>query len=119
MIKSLILLVALVSTGSAFSQSNLPACQGINPDYWNGCIGSQKIEGVPYYGQYKNGIAHGEFVRKRPDFSSVNNVTQVVASSIWLPTSNLPRCEGSDVASWNSCIGFNQSCHNTTHSLDS
>ena len=72
MIKILILLVALLSTGSAFSQSNLPACQGINPDYWNGCIGSQKIEGVPFYGQYKNGIPHGEFVRKRPDFSSLS-----------------------------------------------
>jgi hypothetical protein len=105
MIKILFFLLALLSTGTAFSQSNLPACQGTNPDYWNGCIGSQKIEGVSYYGQYKNGIPHGEFVRKRPDFSSASNVTQVAASSIWLPTSNLPRCEGSDVTSWNSCIG--------------
>jgi hypothetical protein len=105
MIKILFFLLALLSTGSAFSQSNLPACQGTNPDYWNGCIGTQKIEGVSYYGQYKNGIPHGEFVRKRPEFSSVSNATQVVASSIWLPSSNLPRCEGSDVANWNSCIG--------------
>ena len=83
----------------------MPACQGTNPNYWNSCIGTQKIEGVSYYGQYKNGIPHGEFVRKRPDFSSTNNETQVVASSTWLPTSNLPRCDGSDVASWHGCIG--------------
>jgi len=105
MIKILFFLLALLSTGTAFSQSNLPACQGANPDYWNGCIGSQKIEGVLYYGQYKNGTPHGEFVRKRPDFSSVNNLAQASTSSVWLPTSNLPICEGSDVASWNGCIG--------------
>jgi len=105
MIRVLTFLVALFGSGMALSQINLPACQGINPDYWNGCIGSQKIEGVLYFGQYKNGIPHGEFVRKRPDFSSASNVAQVAASSIWLPTSNLPRCEGSDVNSWNSCIG--------------
>lgn len=45
MIKILFVLLALLSTGIAFSQSNLPACQGTNPDYWNGCIGTQKIEG--------------------------------------------------------------------------
>jgi hypothetical protein len=105
MIRVLIFLVALFGSGMAFSQFNLLACQGTNSDYWNGCIGPQKIEGVLYYGQYKNGIPHGEFVRKRPDFSSASNVAQVAASSIWLPTSNLPRCEGSDVNSWNSCIG--------------
>lgn len=105
MIRVLIFFMALFGAGMAFSQINLPACQGSNPDYWNGCIGSQKIEGVLYYGQYKNGIPHGEFVRKRPDFSSASNVAQVAASSIWLPSSNLTRCEGSDVTSWNSCIG--------------
>jgi len=98
-------LAFVLMVGSAYAQSNLPACQGTNPDYWSGCLGSQKIKGVLYYGQYKNGIPHGEFVRNRPDFSSVNNVTEAAISSVWLPTSNLPRCEGSDVASWNGCMG--------------
>ncbi len=105
MIKVLLFIVVFFGTGKAFSQNNLPACQGTNSDYWSGCIGSQKIEGVIYYGQYKNGIPHGEFVRKRPDFSSSNNLNQATTSSVSLPTSNLPRCEGSDVASWNGCMG--------------
>ena len=42
--------------------------------------------------------------------SSLENIskkedTQVAASSTLLPTSNLPRCEGSVVASWNNCFG--------------
>ena len=42
--------------------------------------------------------------------SSLENIskkedTQVAASSTLLPTSNLPRCEGSVVASWNDCMG--------------
>jgi len=35
----------------------------------------------------------------------VSNTSPTSAASMWLPVFNLPRCEGSDVASWNGCMG--------------
>ena len=37
--------------------------------------------------------------------ASSNKTKQVLAASMWLPSVNLPKCVGSDVASWNECIG--------------
>ena len=36
----------------------------------------------------------------------VSNTSPTSATSMWLPVFNLPRCEGSDVTNWNSCIGI-------------
>ena len=64
MIKILFFLLALLSTGSAFSQSNLLACNRYSEQFWNECIGKgfifRPVEGgLDYLGEYKNGKKSG------------------------------------------------------------
>jgi hypothetical protein len=39
------------------------------------------------------------------NLASSNKTKQVLAASMWLPSVNLPKCVGSEVSSWNECIG--------------
>lgn len=46
--------------GSAYAQSNLPACQGTNPLLWNICTGTTTWpNGQRYVGEWKNGESSG------------------------------------------------------------
>jgi len=60
MIRALIFVGILFCSGSVFSQSNLPKCQGANTASWSNCIGSYtNTNGNKYEGEYLNGKAHG------------------------------------------------------------
>jgi hypothetical protein len=60
MIRALIFVGVLSCSGSVFSQSNLPKCQGANTASWSNCIGSYtNNNGNKYEGEYLNGKAHG------------------------------------------------------------
>ena len=53
-----ILLVLLV--GTAYGQSNLPACQGSDTTKWDNCSGEETIRGSHQYkGEFLNGQRHG------------------------------------------------------------
>jgi hypothetical protein len=47
--------------GSAYAQSNLPACQGVDPAKWNNCYGTHVYQnGAKHVGEYQGGKFHGQ-----------------------------------------------------------
>lgn len=50
-----------------YSQSNqvnaisLPQCVGSDVSSWNGCLGVINLDGIPFIGQFRNGVQYGEF----------------------------------------------------------
>jgi len=47
--------------GSAYAQSNLPACQGSDTAKWSNCFGSVTYpSGDKYVGEYKDGKNNGQ-----------------------------------------------------------
>jgi hypothetical protein len=61
MIKALMFIMTLFVTGSAFSQSNLPACQGGNTASWSNCWGTFTFPGGDrIVSEYQNGMRNGQ-----------------------------------------------------------
>ena len=47
--------------GSAYAQSNFPACQGSDFLKWSNCIGAIRLtNGDKYFGEWLNGSANGQ-----------------------------------------------------------
>ena len=54
-------LAFVLIVGSAFAQSNLPACQGSAPSRWNSCFGTVTFtNGNKYFGEWKDGRFNGQ-----------------------------------------------------------
>lgn len=53
------------------------------------------------------GAQHKERLAQDINLTSNSNKNQNSVASMWLPVFNLPRCEGSNQASWNGCLGVN------------
>jgi len=61
MIKLIRVSCLLLLMGSAFAQSNLPACQGTDFSKWDNCFGSGNgPTGISWAGEYKNGSRNGQ-----------------------------------------------------------
>ena len=59
--------------GSAYAQSNLPACEGVDPAKWNNCFGSfTHSNGLKYVGEHRNSMRHGLGVLYAADGSVIN-----------------------------------------------
>jgi len=135
MIKILFFLLALLSTGTAFSQSNLPACHGTKSSTWNNCLGVFNY----FYGakdviEYQNGMRNGQGIEYDKNGSVLNSGTwrnnqQVSSHSVDkskfpfpfenvaiqtfaiepisnnIPHSNLPVCQGTKSSTWHNCWG--------------
>ena len=57
--KLLLRLLLLAMMGSAYAQSNLPACQGSDAIRWNNCFGTYYFVDGRYVGDWKNGKYDG------------------------------------------------------------
>ena len=59
--KNILRFVAFVlMVGSAYAQSNLPACQGSDVSKWTNCVGTNTFaSGDKYVGDFKDGKRHG------------------------------------------------------------
>ncbi len=55
-------MLCLFGWGSAFAQSNLPACQGNDIKNWNSCFGTYSWPSGTYRGEWKDGQRHGQGV---------------------------------------------------------
>ena len=56
-----LLLIYLLGLGSAYAQSNLPACQGRDTARWSFCFGTASFDnGNRYVGEFKNGEYNGQ-----------------------------------------------------------
>ena len=61
LIRFALLYLAFVLTGTAFGQSNLPACQGSDKAKWKNCFGTYTTpKGTKYVGSFKDGKEHGK-----------------------------------------------------------
>ena len=63
--------LAFVLSGTAFGQSNLPACRGRDVSRWSNCTGEETLSGHSQYkGEFLNGKRHGFGVMNvlHPDF---------------------------------------------------
>jgi hypothetical protein len=55
-------LAFVLLVGSAYAQSNLPACQGSDIKKWNDCFGTFTWPSGTYLGEWKDGQRHGQGV---------------------------------------------------------
>jgi len=61
LIRLSLLVFAFVLSGTAFGQSNLPACQGSDTKRWSNCFGSWTASsGDKYVGEWKDGVRNGQ-----------------------------------------------------------
>ena len=59
--KILYTLILVLLAGTAYGQSNLPACQGSNFSQWHNCFGNLiDASGDKYLGEFKNGTFNGQ-----------------------------------------------------------
>ena len=59
--KTLYALILSLLAGTAFGQSNLPACQGSDTNRWSNCFGSWTFSnGDKYVGEHKDSKKHGQ-----------------------------------------------------------
>ncbi len=124
MIRALIFLLAIFSAGSAFSQSNSPACPTFG--YFHNCFGTYNFpSGERYVGEFKNNLRHGlgtfyassgfivseglwsdgRFIRPAPT-QQINLLNQTVISAMQstVTQNNLPACKAA---------GFFENCFGT------
>lgn len=69
--RGLFALIFILLAGTAYGQSNLPACQGSDDSKWSNCAGESTLkEENNYKGEYLNGKKHGFGVMNvlHPDF---------------------------------------------------
>jgi len=60
--------LCLLGWGSAFAQSNLPACQGSAKSRWSNCFGTATFpDGRKYVGEFKDGNRNGQGTYTFPD----------------------------------------------------
>ncbi len=60
LIRLSLLVFAFVLSGTAFGQSNLPACQGSDVTRWSNCFGTATFKNSVYVGEFKDGKSHGQ-----------------------------------------------------------
>jgi hypothetical protein len=66
--KSLYALILVLLAGTAFGQSNLPACQGSDASKWSNCFGSWTASnGNKYVGAWKDGKPNGYAIATYPN----------------------------------------------------
>ena len=66
--KTLYALIFILLAGTAYGQSNLPACQGSDTTKWSNCFGSWTASnGNKYVGEYKDGKRNGQGVGTWPN----------------------------------------------------
>jgi len=59
--KTLYALILVLMAGTAYGQSNLPACQGSDSSKWSNCLGIQNYpNGNKYIGAFKDGNRSGQ-----------------------------------------------------------
>jgi len=59
--KTLYTLILVLLAGTAYGQSQLPACQGSNFSQWHNCFGNLiDASGDKYLGEFKNGTFNGQ-----------------------------------------------------------
>ena len=59
--KYLLHLLVVLMMGSAYAQSNLPACQGSDVSKWTNCFGTETFtDSSKYVGDFKNGKSNGQ-----------------------------------------------------------
>ena len=59
--KAFYTLILILLAGTAFGQSNLPACKGSDASKWNSCFGSWTFpNGDKYVGEYRDGKSNGQ-----------------------------------------------------------
>ena len=59
--KAFYTLILVLLVGTAYGQSNLPACQGNDIARWSNCLGTSTWpNGDKYVGEFKNGKKHGQ-----------------------------------------------------------
>jgi hypothetical protein len=59
--KAFYTLIFVLMAGTAYGQSNLPACQGSDATRWNNCFGSWTASnGNKYVGEWKDGKQNGQ-----------------------------------------------------------
>lgn len=121
--KLLLRLLLLVMIGSAYAQSNLPACEGVDPAKWNNCFGSfTHSNGLKYVGEHRNSMRHGLGVLYAADGSVINQgiwvedrfirsaqtyqVSSPNLSKKYSNQTNLPECQGNDIYRWSNCFGI-------------
>ena len=51
--------LAMMLSGTAFGQSNLPECQGSDVSRWTNCTGRETTKDFIYRGEFLNGKKHG------------------------------------------------------------
>jgi hypothetical protein len=57
--KAICTLIFVLLAGTAYGQSNLPACQGNDISMWSNCTGEKNIKGRHQYkGEFLNGQRH-------------------------------------------------------------
>ena len=66
--KAIYTLILVLLAGTAFGQSNLPACQGSDTTRWSNCLGSwTPSNGSKYVGEFKDGKPNGTGVGTWPN----------------------------------------------------
>ena len=120
-------MLCLFGWGSAFAQSNLPACMVKDTAKWSNCFGIKFYpSGTKYIGEFINGKPHGQgtfyasngtisegiwaegnFVRSAPiqQASVVNQTVTVASTQPNAALSNLPACLGRRSAIRDNCVG--------------
>ena len=62
--KALITLILVLLAGTAYGQSNLPACQGNDVSKWSNCVGNRIFsDGDKSVGEYKDGKLNGQAIK--------------------------------------------------------
>ena len=87
--------------------SNLPRCEGSVVASWNDCMGVIYERGLPFSGQFRNGIPYGQFEKIATAETQLANATTQTGSATALQTntssSNLAACPSSGYR--HNCIG--------------
>jgi hypothetical protein len=60
-------LILVLLAGTAYGQSNLPACLGSDTTQWSNCFGTQVFPRAKYEGEWKDGKVHGQGVGTFPN----------------------------------------------------
>jgi hypothetical protein len=84
--KNLLSFLAFVlMVGSAYAQSNLPACQGSNSARWSNCLGTFTfLGGDRIVSEYQNGMRNGKGIEYDKTGSVLRSGTAGLSNASWL-----------------------------------